>query len=600
MARFFQGVFTPPAADVSLEGVVFNYWPIKPHIVEIRQFAGMAYGTATICYPAHYAADAEPQMGKGAVLRLDNKVVFRGIVADGPFAMNAENDEVQLLLLDDKWRMASTVVGQIGIGTQGDPAGSEGFKDVAFELVFNRDGRPNKDPAAREFNTGSGAVYWTLSDVMRWLFDYYIPSSVVTLDADLLSGDGYARIPSNLNLMGQQAHQAVDTVAQLAGESWGLIPGNSASAFIPIRAGSGTRRNVYLIAPRTGRRATEANRYYATSCNVPKNLRDSRDVYQAVSSPIVKESTYTSAGENPLLVLLAGFKDKEYEARYKVDVTKYLANNLGANLSSGSRPKRMLQNLCTRLNTAGTAYLTAAEIAATPALQLNERLKKPFVWVSLTGAEADAQLCVEGHRLDLENGLLDFESRIGLLPDAGAEPDQITVVANGRTWASVHVWLTAATVLEMPAYAQSSAERQYLPMQAYQVLQRTDLVPERRQNVWLPDLDGNNNAVSKILAGPEDEEEKYVDVDDRLSEAVASAIDSTPDVATPVELDFAFVPLFDLGDRIAMKGRQVGASGDEVVVEIAYQFLEGTPTSTHVRATNVLGAMDPEQFVEAA
>ena len=592
------GVFKPPEADLFLAGIVLKSGGrAVVHVQEINKYAGAAIGNAVISYPAAFAVDADPELGKEARLKIGGKTVFRGVVGQGPFDIGPDSDEIVLVLFDDKWLIASKTIGQIGVGTQGDPAGTTGFKDVGFEVIFNRDGRPNKDPASIEFNTGSTAVYWTCKTIMQFLFGY-VDATVATLDDDLLSGDGYARIPTHVNLIGQQVHQAIDTVAQLAGESWGLVPGSAKSEFIPVRPGSGTQRTVRLFKPKAGARSTSSNKYHAVRCSVPKSIRSSRDLYQAVSAPIVKEHTYSSVAgeeegdpEDPLLLRAASFADKSYAARFYVDVTKYADYNLGSSLSAGSTPKPWLAHLVTRISADGSAYVTAAQIAADDTLRGAQRIQKPFVWLATDGDKGNARLVDAGHRIDLDHGTIDFKATLDLMADTGDDPEDVAIT----DWSTVGIWLTVATVLEIPESVETASGSQYLPVSFCQVISKSDLAPERRQLADLPDLAGNNNAIT-TEADPDEEE--YIDITTRLQDAINSAIAASPAVETPVTVELPFVPLFEIGDLLAVSGRAVGASGDEAISSISYKFTEGVPSMAVVNATNVPAAIDPDNYLE--
>jgi len=590
-----HGVYTPPQVHLTLEGIVFNVGAATASLWEVTRFAGSAIGSAVVSYPARYARDAAPDVGKEARVRLSSQTIFRGVVGNAPFEVDPGTDEVQLVLYDDKWLMAAMIVGQQGVGTQGTPAGADGFKDVGFDLVFNRDGKPNKDPATRDFNTGSTAVLWTLKDILLWIFDYYMPSDSATISADTLgSGTPYSRSPANLTLIGQTGLQAVDTVVRLAGESWGLAPGKAISSFVRVRPNAGTQRAARMAAPNSGGRATDATQYHAGGLRVDKSVRNLRDVYQAVSGPAVKETTYSTDGADALLSRVSGFADPKYAARYEVDVTKYSANNLGMDLSSGARPKPWLKHLVTRLNAAGSAYLSAADISGNAALALQPGLQDPFVWVSLDGTEAAARLCTGGVRIDTENALLDFESKVELAVDSDDDPEEVTI--ESADWTDIDVWLTVATVLRVPQYVETDAGNRYLPTAMFQTIEVGDVAPERREDSWLPDLAGSNNAVSKIAPGSE---ETYVDIEQRLEDAIDAALDATPEIETPVRIRYPFMPRVDIGDRVSVKGRSVGLTGKEVVTEIRYRFVDGRPNEVAVSASNVMASMDPDQFVEA-
>ena len=575
----------PPVPKVQTGKAVFDSGSAAvAEIRTIEQMAGGSVGAAVIAYPARYARDADPQMGGGCTLKLGNKVVFHGVVIDGPFDVDNADDIVELMLVDDKHLMQAHTVGEPGIGTIA--GGDGGFTDVGFEIVFNKDGGPNKKSGSRDFSLGSSAVYWSLKQALLFVFENYITG--VTIDDSKLSS-AYDVTPSHVDVTGQTALQAVDTLVQLSGESWGLVPRSSSSAFTPVKPGSGTVRSIFLPEPNAGAQATDATQYTPSSVRVAKSIVDCKDNYQAISAPIVKEHTYRNAGSNPLLTLLAGFEDKEYSARFAVDVSKYSEHSLGNDRSTGAQPKPWLPQLLTRIKSDGTAYLTAAELAATPALRAAPRAGKPFVWLATDGVEANAKLVTGGIRIDPQHATIDFKSQVELANDNGESAKKTSVT----DWSAVGIWLTVATLLEVPEWSETAAENQYLTVSMNQQIRKPDLVPEKREDVWLPDLSGNNNAVSKVAEGSE---ESYVDISGELDVAIDAAIAATSTTEISLDLEFEFIPTFNIGDHITLRGRDAGESGDEVVTKVAYNVARAYETRVH--ATNLVGSVDPDNFIE--
>jgi hypothetical protein len=585
-----QGVYKPPNAIADFDGITVNYFPSIVAVRRVELMAGAAIGTAVISYPSHYASDATPQMGKGVRIKVGGRVIFRGVIGDGPFEVGGNSDELQLILFDDKWLMSRKTIGEPGIGTMPvSVPGFYGFNDVCFDVIFNRDGKPNKDPATLDFLTDPTAVFWTLKDVMQFVFLYYIDPDDARLNPALLSG-GYDRKPSHLNLVGQTALQAVDTVAQLAGESWGLIPGSSYSAFVPVAPGSGTLRRVYFFRPKAFGRSDMSTTWHVNAGKSSLSIQECKDNYAARSGSILKEHTYTNKGSYPLLVRNTDFVDptKEHVTQYEVDVEQYAVHMLGPALSAGSRPKKWNRELVTRLNADKDGYLTAANIAATPALRHNDRLAKPFLWVSEDGTEAAARLCTGGFRINTEHGTIEFKSKLDLWPDDGEKEETVLI----EDWANVGIWLTIATLIGLPKTSQSTIASAYLPKHFTQLIIKSDLVPEQRGIVWLPKMGGSNNEVDHVSLTTEE----YVDVADQLDEMVDGAIAQTPDLESPLDLDFPFMPELNIGDLIDVKGRTFALSGNEVVTQISYDIHDAYDVK--VRATNVLAGVNPEKFME--
>lgn len=347
------GVFKPPVAQLVLSSSIIDFFPVTAHILSVNKYAGAAIGSATVAFPAHYAKDASPDMGKEGKIKIDGQIVFRGVVGDAVFNVVDNTDMIEVLLYDDKHLMQSKIVGQIGVGTTGTPIGTDGFIDVGFEIIFNKDGKPNKSPLGRDFNTGSTAVLWTLKDIMLFVFENYVPTSAVTIASGKLGTNYSGRKPSHLNLTGKTALQAVDQVATMAGESWGLIAGSTSSTFTFVKPGVGSVKKGKFFKPNAGAGASDVDKFHGSGLNVSKSIMNARDVYQAVSSLKVKESVYSKANT---LLTGAAITDKKFTYRFTTDVSKYATNNLGANLSAGSKPKPWQPSLLTRMNADGTAY----------------------------------------------------------------------------------------------------------------------------------------------------------------------------------------------------------------------------------------------------
>lgn len=584
-----QGTFQVPVATVFLDGSAISTGIAHAAIYQVELYAGEAIGHGTIGYPANLADNPRPKMGSAARIEVGGKTIFRGAVAVAPVEIDEGQDELQLLLADDKWLMRSRVGGMYGIGNLPDATGAEGFTDVGFDVVFNRDGKPNKDPSALMFNTGSTAVFWTLRDALAFVFQYYIDPEIITLDTGEIAHDAWSNEPSHVSLVGKNGLQMVEELAQLAGETWTLIPGASCSTYRSIRPGHGTLRKAELFLPWKGQTVASATDGHASRAGCGASIENAIDSWQCMSSAILKDATYSNLGANPLLVRKSDFKDKEYAVRFAVDVTKYGDHALGRSLSAGSAPRKWLDKLCTRLNTAASAFLAAAEIAANPALVDNERAK-PMLWVSHDGAEANAKLVVGGAQIhDSRKGLVDLKNQLAIAPATpGNSPGHLAI----SDWSAAGVWLTIATELtEETAF--TDADSEYLPVPMTGLILKPDLKPERRQDVWLPDLaSADQHAVSRLATGTE---EKYIDVTDRLAEAVMSAAALSPEIETPVKATLPFFPLWNVGDRLQAHGRNLGQSGNEIIDSIVFDIYENFEVA--VTGTNIVASIDPEKFV---
>jgi hypothetical protein len=583
-----NGVFIPPEigfiADVTFPGLLTS----RVTVESCERYAGTTVGTAVVTFREIHASGGQLGYGKEARITAAGSTIFRGTLGSGDLEITSIRDGVSIMLYDDKWGMQSRIIGQKGFGTI--LTGDHGFTDVGFDIVFNRDGRPNKSPSTLDFQTGSGAVFWKLIDVMKFIFEYYVNSSTAQLNDNRLDDD-YELVPSHLALTGMNALQAVDQVAQLAGQSWGLETTAMSSQFVAVKPNASSTRTAILFLPFDGKKAVNATEWHASRVLVRGSVMNARDVHQAKSAPVVIERMYTSTGTDPLLTRQTGFVDAKFRARFVVDVTKYETYSLGKNLTAGSPAKPWLANLVTRRKVDGSGYITAAEIEADPSLQGATLVEIP-IWVELEhgGTLGDnAQLAVGGYEIDYEKGLIDFEGTLEVLAANGLKGTLAIT-----DFSKLRVWITVATVMEYPQFTETDTNSKYLPEPFYNLIDKQDLRPERRFNSWLPDLASTTNVNARTILAPS-AEEKYVDVTDRLEEAVAAALAATAERETPITATFPLMPLLEIGDNLNLGGRSLGPTGREVVIAIRYNMHQRY--TTEVDATNITVGIDPDRFI---
>lgn len=589
-----EGTYRPPRATLQASITFAEVLQAPARILTVEKFAGTAVGRARIAFPSLYASDATVGLGERASVYLDGTLIFRGVVSIVPLEIDYGRDMLEVILSDDKWQLMRFTVGQFGIGTievVDDRYDESGFTDVGHEVTFNKNGRPNKMPGDLDFSTANDAEWWTLKDCMRFIFRHYVDEDDARVSAGDLDGD-YSRIPTHLACNGMPAIQAIDTIAALAGESWGLKPLSGYSEFRRVRPGEGTARYARFFVPKAGAKVTSADRWTGRRLSCESSIGNCRDRHQAVSAPVVKETTYSNFSivpeVDPLLVRLEDFTDKKYAARFTVDVTKYDQHGLGASYRSGARAKPWMTKLLTRLSSDGSAYLTAAQLASNPALLQNPRVDVS-VWVSADQDIANAQLCSGGYTIDCDHAHIDFEAELDVV-QAGGGTAALTI----DDWDEAGVWLTVATVLEFPEYAQSEDEDSYLPSEFFNLIAKSDLVPERRAAVKLPDLESANvHAIATVAAT----EEQYVSVTTQLEAEVEAAVRWSPEIETPLTVYLPFMPTAEIGDQLTISGRNVKATGDEVITEITYNC--DREFATELRATNVMSGVDASQIARA-
>lgn len=587
-----NSVFKPLQAVLTLEENPFSFVPLVVAVRRISLRAGADVGTAVVDYPATYASNPVAAIGKRASIKIGETMVFRGAIASAPLEVGVDRDEFQIILSCDKWIMKRNIIGQAAIGST-----VGGFNDVGYDVVFNKDGQPNKDPDADvlDFCLGSSAAYWTAEDMLRFVFANYIDEDVAVISDDTTLPEEFLVTPSHVNLVGQTALQAIDTICQIAGVSWGLIPDDEASVFVVVKPQTGTAKTVRLFQPKFEAGVSSAGTQHATGGRVEKTMLSSHDYFQAISGCMVIESTFTNQGDSPLLTRAIGFVDKKFVARFKVDVTAYQANSLGQSLSAGAKPKPWLGSLVTRIKDDGSAYITAEEMDADPELRHAKRVDGPVVWLSQDSDIDNARLVTGGLRVDLENCTIDFEKKIQLARSVATDSSKPDDVVSIDSYGSIYLWVTAAVVTELVEYDEQSAPSSYLPLAHHQVIRKDDLVPEHRINSLLPDLATQTNRNAKELFA--EEEEAYVDVTDQLAAIASAALVASSILECRLELAFLTFPLFNIGDWVTVQGRDIGLTGKEVVVGIEYDVVENYQTT--IQCTNVIAGVAAGKYLEA-
>lgn len=582
-------IFNPAECKVHISGMLFSAFPATIHFLE--HCSGAEPGTAVISWPQKYATPQMTKFGDGMYITLGGEIVFRGIIAGVPITIDSNTDIVELHCVDDKWLMSRNIIGQIGIGTV---AGGAGFPDVGYDVVFNRDGRPDKDPSKDDFNLGSTAVFWSFKSMLSFIFTNYVDTTVATLATARL-GAAYARKALNVNLVGQTAAQAIDTIVEKAGESWGLMPTAKVSEFVPMRPGGwGHKQAVTLNSPKGRQTIVGAGIRHASSVQINANIQSVRDQVQVVSGNEVRECTISSAAAlaspTPLLVKDASFVSPDFIVRYSVNVLAYAANDLGCNLSAGARPKPWLPSLNTRLNAAGNDYLTAAQLAATPGLQVNERARIA-IWVATDGNVNHAKLITRGAYVDHAKATISLPAKVGVF-DATASDKTVALDISGSL-ATLAIWVTCATVLETFEQSVTAIANTYLPKPFTQLVRKDDIIPETRQDCSLPDL---TTGEMTVTVGIEDGLEKYLDIAAQLTEIRDSVALLAPKVANDLTIGFDFIPILFIGDLLEINGRDIGQSGQEVVTNVTYDVHAAYHTT--VKATDVVagaGGAKPER-----
>ncbi len=563
MTRPSRGIWVAP--EVRLSATVGFKASVRSqaHIHDLTVSTGSTPGNCRVSFPSLYAEDASVEHGAEASVRVGNKVVFRGVVLGIETISTEGDDQVELYLADDKYRMARFVIGQPSVHTQGYGIG---FRHVGLDLIFNKDGRPNQQDGSLDFDVGSTAVPWTYKSVLQFIASYYLDSDL-TINIGSLNADWNEEV-SSLDLTGQNAAQAINTLASLVGQNWGLHYTTSGSKVVAIPPGGyGTKRKATLFSPGSQARAAQAGEWGADENQVSVDVGEMRDVHYAMSAPELVEATYATGGDDPLLIHSASFSAPLFAHRLEVDVTKYAVQGLGQSLTVGSSAKPWASSLVRRLNAAGTDYLTDPDL---PGGELD-----PQLWYA-DAVDGQKVLIASGYDIDLQNGYVYLEESIEVFAADGQKQ-----AVEGLSYGSLFFWLTIATRLETRVSAFAGEDNPYLAEPRASRVDYPDLLPTKvLSGTLLPDL----SDLSVQLAQAETE---YIyDPGADLTRHAQSALRLTKEPQVHMGLTLPYFPLCEIGNPLALS-RALGQLGAEYITRITYTMHDGY--QTRLQARNVPG-----------
>jgi len=121
---------------------------------------------------------------------------------------------------------------------------------------------------------------------------------------------------------------------------------------------------------------------------------------------------------------------------------------------------------------------------------------------------------------------------------------------------------------------------------------RSDLVPERRELVVLPDLSSTNPNAYVTVAGAA--EELYVDIAADLALAVAASTAAESAVPHQASIEFGFLPPLAVGDMLSFAGRFTALPA-MIAGSVDYSFQEGCPTRVSCTASTSVRSIGRER-----
>lgn len=433
--------------------------------------------------------------------------IFAGTIVedDGMFARGSQ--DFACLALDMRHELNSKIIGQYGIGlvtTYG------GWPGIGFDVIFNRDGKPNRSASPSvlpvstglyAFDTTDAAQYWTFANILTFLFYWFVDADVMRLDQSLLLGP-YAENAPEIDLRNVPAGRAIDAVTRVMGGTWfpyydalyagPVAPANYAPTYFPLHAMLGPSNTRTLFVD-DGKNLYEPTDYACDGIGIRHRAADSYDRLEIMSAPARVEATYSDTGTSPLLTKVSSgseLPDSDI-CYYDVDVTKYLANGLGQNLDAGSRPKKWNGMLCTRLDSSGyiTGPLTEADegtdIPATECVQIS--LDSGSTW----------QRVRSGVKLDLDKMRVHVGRKCSAYGSIKAAPPMTLPITEATP---IRLKLTITTILEYPIVSETDNASWYLSRPRTRRILRRDFVPLYRINSEVPDLTSSNPNTFTMLA----------------------------------------------------------------------------------------------------
>lgn len=201
-------VFEPNEVVVTIDGT--DYPAI---LVSFQTSVGASAGVAEAVLVNEFARSSDPNdfLGREASVTVDGATLITGHALR--VRPQLSDESVVVRILDKRWMLNKTWIGQRHFGEDGIPI-------LGADIIFNKDGKPNKDTTALEFVYENASTtdetcaivegdLWTYGQILEWIWTHYVDD--ITIPTIPLSG-GMEWSAEEISLLGTPVGDAIDEI----------------------------------------------------------------------------------------------------------------------------------------------------------------------------------------------------------------------------------------------------------------------------------------------------------------------------------------------------------------------------------------------------
>lgn len=453
--------------------------------------------------------------------------VFKGVTVATSRTIGGSDQQVRISARDMRHVLQGRPIGEWYVGplfsTSGFPDG--GWPGMGYDLIFNKNNQPNRAASRRltsntghdvyDFSFGDTAEYWTFTQILAFLFYWYVNPNIIRLPHPASSWNLYYTIydssaPEVDAQTGTLAH-VIDRVTSQLGGSWTLAydgapgSGNTHAYYMPLHEaiGPSLRVAVEVDKPNT---STVHTKYAASRIDLTESTGHVYDKIQVFSDSRVVETTYSNLQNAPLLERKTSDIPDDYICYFVTKPDNYEPHALAPNLSAFDRPKPWRRYLVTRRKDDGT-YADPDDNKDN-----HNRIEcKDTVWITDEADKNDPtwHRVKSGVDIDLDKARLRVKKEVTVYGDKKDDTSKLKF----DTFLAVGIQITVATRVEYPDYAKTDTSQEYLNYSRMRSVTRSDLQPLYRYNSVLPDPSSSDPHSTTVAASSW---ETYEDVQPEL------------------------------------------------------------------------------------
>jgi len=578
-------VLNAPSIDIILPAALQNAAGQDPDVV-IEGWTwgcGETPGSCTLHLPDTATDDHSAWAdGEAVYIFRARSLVFAGHTVADDEAVGAATSAVRITARDVRHAMAARQVGQYGIGSV---ATVGGWPQCGYDVVFNRRARPNRSATADAttgiytWDTTAAAEYWTYEDIIRFLFHWYVDTTVCQVRAADLTGP-FADPAPEINCATGSVRAAVHRVMSTMGGLWTVTysgtygSGVYTAYFTPVVEGISPASTYTLVLDKPGTTVHTPTSLTVTNVEVSHATDRNFDRVEIHSAPKIVETTLTSAGSGLLDRVSSGDDLPDDSICYFApDVTDYAAFNLGRDLPAASLPRPWLADLATRRTDAGYVAAGTSRAVGRPVPC------RECIWLSWDAGSTYYRLR-SGVRIDRDRMRIYLDRDISYYGDTADASARKKTLKTADT-ANLELRITVATRIESPVVSGTAAGSLYLSTQRTRRIVRSDLVPRYRYNAELPDLaSADPNARTTAASGAI---ETYDDVTTELEYIRDNIWDARDSAESELRCSLEFFPALAVGDGVSLSPLDLGLPDDMRITELQ---LDPSNMRIRLRATN--------------